>query len=748
MAADDSRLRRRAFLRASAIAGGGLLVACNWGGSDSRRQPPPGTAAEPDEPQPDPNAESFQPNAFIRISADNYVTIIVGAAEIGQGTMTAIPMIVAEELDADWERVSWEQSPASTITYGNPFWQREGGLALDGAGLQITAASTTVRGYYPSQRAAGAAVREMLISAAASRWGVDASALRTENSHVIDDATGRRLSYGELAAAAAEVLPPLFPTLKDPSQFRLIGQRKRRLDGAEKSDGSLEYGFDKRIPNMLTVVVARPPQFGATVLTFDDTAAKQVPGVQGVYRVPSGVAVAAKDFWSAERGRKALVIEWNTLTGESLSTDKLREDYRQQNTLPGRPVRMEGAEGLLGLDLSPTLEAEYDFPFLAHAPMEPLNVTIDYRGSSCEIWCGTQWPDMEKLVAAAILGLPPEAVTFHTLLSGGGFGRRANIGFDFMQEAAHVARAVQAPLKVVWTREDDIRGGYYRPFSACRLSGRVNQGKIESWTHRVARQTLLVNPLVEAVTEKVTEEVQATQGAEEMPYDIPNVRVEAHNPHNGVPVLWMRSVANAVNVFAVETFFDDLARQAGCSSFEDVVAMRRELLASKPRHRAVLDAVMAAAGAPAAGVHRGLALCHSYQSSIAQLVEASVAGDGTVSIHRVVSAVDCGTAINPDLVEAQIESGVVFALSTALFGEISLQQGEVQQSNFHDYPVLRMYQTPQIETVLLPSDEAPGGVGELGVPCVAPALVNALYWATGKSHRSLPLNNFAHLRFK
>mgnify|MGYP000055674280 FL=1 len=743
-------LRRRTLLRAGVIAGGGLLVACKWsGGSSSRSSGAPASPGNPPAaaPGPDPNAERWTPNAFIRISADNFVTVIVGAAEIGQGTMTSVPMIVAEELDADWERVSWEQSPASAITYGNPFWQAEGGLGeLDQAGLQITAASTTVRGYYTSQRQAGAAVREMLLAAAAEQLGVDQNSLRTENSHVIHSASGTRLSYGELAAAAAAISPPLFPTLKDPATFRIIGQSKRRLDAKEKTDGSLAYGFDFKIPDMLTVMVVRAPVFGAPLLDYNDSAALAVDGVVGVYRVPSGVAIAARDFWSAEQGRKLLTTEWLTQLGETLSTDDLPDQFNTRNSIPGLIVRNDGLVELGQLGASQSLTDDYHFPYLAHAPMEPLNVTIDYTGSRCEIWCGSQWPDMDKLVAAAILGLTPDQVVFNNLLSGGGFGRRACLGFDYIQEAAHVARAVGQPLKVVWTREDDIRGGYYRPYTACKLSAALDSsGKIVSWTHRVASQTLLISPLVEAATALVTEEVQTAQGAIELPYDIPNVRVDTHSIINRVPVLWVRSVANATNVYAVETFFDRLAGMAG----KHPLTMRRELLGKKPRHLAAVNAAANAAGwQPGTddGVHRGIAVFASYDSVIAQVVELTLEGK-KAKLKRIVSAVDCGTAVNPDLVEAQIESGIVFALSTALFGEITLDQGVVEQSNYHDYRVLRMYQTPIIETVILPSSEHPGGVGELGVPCVAPALANALFAATGEVYNSLPLSKYDNVQF-
>ncbi len=744
-------LLRRDFLRATAIAGGGMLVACKWDSDSSSDTPVPrGSAADNAPPTADPNAERWTPNAFIRISADNFVTVIVGAAEIGQGTMTAVPMIVAEELDADWQRVSWEQSPASAITYGNPFWQGEGGLGdLDQAGLQITAASTTVRGYYTSQRRAGAAVRQMLLEAASDQLGVSVESLTTRDSFVIHEASGTRLSYGSLAAAAAEKSPPSAPALKSPSEFRLIGQSKQRLDAREKTDGSLAYGFDFEIPDMVTVMVIRAPRFGAILQSSDDSAAWDVDGYLGSHRVPSGLAVVGTDFWSVEQARKLIQTVWLDGSGEDLSTSDLKDQFDTRNKLPGLPVRNDGL-GVISL-LDGEITADYHFPYLAHAPMEPLNVTIDFRGSECDIWCGSQWPDMDALVAATVLGLPPTAVNFHNLLSGGGFGRRACLGFDYIQEAAHVARAVNRPLKVVWTREDDIRGGYYRPYTACRLSASLAGSTIDTWSHRVASQTLLISPLVEVATGLVTEEVQTSQGAKEMPYAIPNVYVDTHSIDNGVPTLWVRSVANATNVYAVETFFDHVAKQAG----RHPLTLRRELLTEKPRHLAVLNAVAEMANwTPQTqdNLYRGVALFASYESLIAQLIEAQVVqqnnGSHKVTIRKIYSAVDCGTAVNPDLVEAQIESGIVFALSSALFGEIELEEGVVKQSNFHDYPVLRMYQTPAMETRILPSDHSPGGVGELGVPCVAPALANAIYAATGELYTSLPLNNNPSLVFE
>lgn len=721
-------LNRRGFLKATAIAGGGLLVACGGGGGGGSD---PAPIVNRDAPQdPVEQGPTWDAHAFIRIAANNVVTVIVGPSEIGQGTMTAVPMIVAEELDADWELVNWEQSPVS-IEYGNPAWQ----------GIMITAASYSIRGYWDVLRQGAAGVREMLVTAAAEQWGVDAATLQTRDSFVIDPINDRQASYGELAEAAANVSPPLFPTLKSVDEYRLIGQSKQRLDGPEKTDGSLEYGFDFEIPDMRIVMLARPPRFGDQLISFDATEALKIPGVLDVQAVLAGVAVLATDYWAAERGREALEIQWSSLLASRINTDEVRERYDLVNQLPGLIVRNDGLVETGQLGAAASLEQDYYFPYLTHAPMEPLNVVIDYDGANCEIWCGSQWPDFDRIAAAGILGILPTQIKFNTLLAGGGFGRRATLGFDYIIEAAQVANAFRVPLKVVWTREDDIQGGYYRPAAVCKLQATLgSDGEITSWGHRVASQTIFVNPIVETGLRLYEEEVQTTQGAVEMPYAIDNVRVDSHGITDQVTVLWMRAVSNVVNVYAVETFFDRLAREAG----RDPLTMRRELLQDEPRHLACLEAAAAAMGMdqPAPnGRHRGIALFSSYRSFICQIFEVSVDSERRVTIHKVVSAVDCGIAVNPDLVKAQIESGIVFALSSALFGEITMEDGLVQQSNFHDYPVLRMYQTPEIETVLIPSQERPGGVGELGVPCVAPALANAISAATGEVYDSLPLKN-------
>ncbi len=712
-----SSVSRRSFLKFSALAGGGMLAAWHM----------PLSAADNESAA---VGDAFQPNAFVRITPDNRITIITAAAEIGQGSLTAIPMLVAEELDADWDLVQWEQAPP-TGKYDNPK-----------TFTQLTAGSITISSFYQQQRKAGAAVKEVLIKAAARQWGVSASSLETKLSKVIDARSNRSATYGELASEAARIAVPRSPALKRPSEFTIIGKSKVRLDGAEKSNGSAKYGFDLYLPGMLTAVVERAPQFGAKVKNFDADVAKDVSGVVDVIEIPSGVAVVATDFWSAELGRKKLraSIEWDIPAASIFSSEDQFNHYDSLMDKRGTVRKNTGFVALAQARANKKLKSTFQFPYLAHAPMEPLNVVIDYNGRNCEIWCGTQWPDADRSVAARVLGLPLQRVNFHNMLSGGGFGRRGTMDQDFVREAAYLAKKVKKPLKLVWTREDDIKGGYYRPSAVVRLEGTLNRrGEVTSILGRIASQSVAIGPLMESFITLLGEDVRTAQGIRDIPYDVSNLRAEVHYEQYQVPVNWMRSVANSFNIFALETFVDELAELAGRDAYE----FRRNMLESNPRCRRVLDVVAEVANwsSPApAGMHRGIAILNSYNSYIAQVVEASL-DSNQIKIHRVISVVDCGIAVNPDLVKAQIESGIVFGLSSAM-GEISFdEEGKVQQNNFHNYPILKMNHAPAIETHLISSDEPPGGVGELGVPCVAPALANALYHATGERIRSLPMIN-------
>ncbi|MBA54557.1 MAG: twin-arginine translocation pathway signal protein [Pseudomonadales bacterium] len=703
---------RRTFLKLSALAGGGLLAAWHM----------PLAAVEDSSAAVD---GVYQPNAFVRINPDNRITIITAAAEIGQGTLTAIPMLVAEELDADWDLVSWELAN-STREYNNPK-----------TFTQLTAGSTTISSLYQQQRQAGAAVRAVLIKAAARKWGVSASLLETNLSRVIDRINNRSATYGELASDAARISLPRSPTLKKPSEFTIIGKPKIRLDGVQKSNGSAKYGFDLYLPGMLTAMVRRPPKFGAKLVSFNADEVKMSPGIVDVVEIPGGIAVVGTDFWSVRQGREKLRPVWDYGQAASFSSEDQYSLYDSLMDKRGTLRKNTGLVALAQLRADQTLESTFRFPYLAHAPMEPLNVVIDYRGRECDIWCGTQWPDADRAAASSVLDLPIGRVKFHTMLSGGGFGRRGTMDQDFVREAAHLAKIIRKPLKLVWTREDDIKGGYYRPSAVVRLKGSLNKrGQVTSILGRIASQSVAIGPLMEAFITLIGEDVRTAQGIRDIPYDIPNLRAEVHYEKNEVPVNWMRSVANSFNIFALETFIDELAEAAEQDPYE----FRRNMLGSNRRCRAVLDVVtdLASWASPApAGIYRGIALLNSYNSFIAQVVEIGLDGN-QVMVHRVVSAVDCGITVNPDLVKAQIESGIVFGLSSAM-GEISIKNGEVEQSNFHNYPILKIYQTPAIETHFLSSDESPGGVGELGVPCVAPALANAVYQATGERIKSLPM---------
>lgn len=700
---------RRSFLHCSLATGGGLLAAFHL----------PARGAQPAAGQ------ALQPNAFVRLAPDGRITVIIGHTEMGQGVSTAIPMLVAEELDADWAQVAWEQAPTAPA-YGHPVFH-----------TQLTGGSMTTPSQYLPQRRAGATVRAMLVSAAAKRWGVDAASLTTERSRVLHAASGRSLGYGELAAEAALLPVPQQVALKSPAQFRLIGQPLRRLDAGIKVDGRAVFGIDFDAPGLLTALVAHPPRFGARAVRVDSAAAKRVPGVVAVYPLASGVAVVAKGFWPAFKARRALKIDWEG--GERLSSPAQRAVFTRLLGEPGTPATplqppVSGAR---------ELQADYHVPYLAHAPMEPLGAVVQVGPKGADIWVSTQWPGGDQQVAAALLGLKPEQVRVHSMLAGGGFGRRSYPGHDFVREAVLIAqagRALQAPIKLIWTRDDDIHGGAYRPAAAVRLRAVLDErGQALALHSRIVAQSIgITTPFAGMIVKDGVDHLSVEGSAAELAYSLPRVQAELHTVDNGVPVTWMRGVGHSFNAYAVESFMDELAAAAG----DDPYRFRRRLLAEKPRLLAVLDAVARhvdwARAAPA-GVGRGIAVHASYGALVATIIEVSAVP--ALKVQRVVVAIDCGTVINPDLVRAQMESSVVFALSSALHGEITLKGGEVEQHNFNDYPLLRMHEMPRIEVLLMPSSEPPSGAGEPGVACVAPALVNAIHAATGQRVRTLPVKH-------
>jgi isoquinoline 1-oxidoreductase beta subunit len=527
--------------------------------------------------------------------------------------------------------------------------------------------------------------------------------------------------------------------LKNPDTYKIVGKPRHRLDSPAKVNGTAQFGLDTRLSGMLTAVVARSPVFGGKVVSFNADRAKAVHGVKQVFQVPSGVAVVASSFWEANKGREALDIRWDEGEWAKLSTPDMRREYAELAKTPGLIARKEGEPDQAYAQAAQKITAEYDLPYLAHATMEPLNCTVDLRRDGCDIWTGSQMQTVDRNAAARIAGLKPEQVNIHTTFLGGGFGRRANPHSDFVAEAVEVAKVVKKPVKVVWTREDDMRGGYYRPAWSDRLmAGLDGSGKLIAWWHTIVGQSIIAGTPFESAMIKNGIDHTSVEGGGDIPYAIPHLLVDLHSPQIGVPVLWWRSVGHSHTAFVVESFLDEVAHAAGKEPFE----FRRALLADKPRHRGVMElaALKAGWGTPLpAGRGRGIAVHESFGSFIAQVAEVSVTPEGAVRVHRVVCAIDCGRTVNPDTIAAQMESGIAFGLSAALHGAITLKNGRVEQSNFHDYPLLRLNEMPQVEVHIVPSKEKPGGVGEPGVPPIAPAVANAIFALTGARLRTLPM---------
>jgi isoquinoline 1-oxidoreductase beta subunit len=712
-----TEMKRREFLKASAALGGGLLI--------SLYVPefvPAARAA-------DSPAKPVALNAFVRIDADESVTVISNHSEMGQGIYTSLPMLLNEELEADWARIRVESSPVDAVYNHTVF------------GLMMTGGSTTTNSEYDRFRKMGAMARIMLIAAAAQSWNVDPQSCRAEKGYVLHTPTGRRASYGSLAEAAAKIAPPKDIPLKDPKDFTLVGKPVHRLDTPSKTNGTAQFGLDVYIPGMLTALVARAPVFGGKVVSFNADKAKAIPGVVNVVQVPSGVAVVASGFWPAKLGREKLEITWDDGPGAALSTVELREKFSAMSKTPGLIARKIGDPAGALAGAAKTITAEYEVPYLAHCMMEPLNTVVDLHEDRCEIWTGTQFQTGDRAAAAKVAGLKPEQVTLHTTLLGGGFGRRANPACDFVSEATEVAKAAKVPVKVVWTREDDIRGGWYRPMWYDHFAAGLDaSGNPVAWTHTIVGQSIMAGTMFEAYGIKNGIDSASVEGAADILYGIPNLQVELHSPTNEVPVQWWRSVGHSHTGFSVEAFLDEVAHAGG----KDPYQLRRTLLAGQPRMLAVLDLAAQKANWDSplpAGRTRGIATHFSFDSYVAQVAEISVEKDGTVHVHRVVAAVDCGRTVNPDTVKAQMEGGIIFGLTAALKTEITLDKGRVLQRNFNDYPMLRMFEAPAIEVFIVPSTEHPTGVGEPGVPPVAPAVANAIFAATGKRVRRLPIKS-------
>ncbi|HTF15825.1 MAG TPA: xanthine dehydrogenase family protein molybdopterin-binding subunit [Burkholderiales bacterium] len=678
----------------------------------------------------------LEPNAFVRIGTDNTVTVIVKHLEMGQGTYTGLPTLVAEELDADWGQIRVEGAPADASRYNN--------LLL--GPMQGTGGSTAMANSFEQMRKAGAAARAMLVAAAAERWNVAPDSITIARGAVMHLPSNRRTNFGQLAANAAKLPVPQEVKLKDPKDFVFIGRRVTRTDSRAKSNGTAIYTQDVKLPGMLTALVAHPPRFGAKPKPFDAARAKAVKGVVDVVAIPQGVAVLANDFWSAKKGRDALAVEWDESGAFKLGSAEIMAQYRALAATPGLPARKEGDPAGALARAAKTLEASYEFPYLAHACMEPMNCVVKLSADGCEIWNGEQFQSIDQGAVAAVLAMKPEQVKINMLFAGGSFGRRANPQADYVVEAVQIAKAIdgRAPVKLVWTREDDMRAGYYRPMYYHALKAGLDaQGNLIAWQHRIVGQSILGGTAFEGMMVKDGIDATSVEGAANLPYAVPNLGVELHSPRMGVPVQWWRSVGSTHTAFSTETFLDELAVAAGKDPFQ----VRRALLAKSPRHKAVLE--MAAAEAdwstPLVSARvgdrrgRGIAVHESFNTVVAQVAEVTVRRDGSWRVDRVMCAVDCGLAVNPDVVRAQMEGGIAFGLTAALHGAITLKDGVVEQSNFHDYMPLRMHEMPRIGVYIVRSNEKPTGVGEPATPVIAPAVANALFAATGKPIRSLPI---------
>lgn len=715
------QVTRRDFIRAGAAAGG-LVLAIQLPGCGPRGTEHPETLAE--------FKPVFEPNAFVRVAEDGQVSVVAKHLEMGQGTYTGLATIVAEELDADWSKVQVEGAPADASRYNN---------TLLGP-IQGTGGSTAIANSWDQLRKAGATARAMLIAAAAAEWKVDGATLKTEKGAVINPANGKRVSYGWLAAKAAGLPVPENVALKDPASFTLVGKPGVKLDARAKSTGKATFTQDVKLPGMLTAVVAHPPRFGATVKSFDASEAKKVPGVKDVVQIPNGVAVLADAFWQAKKGRDALTIEWDESKALKQGSEEITADYLAQTKKPGAIARKDGnAPGVLAKGGN-LVEAVYTVPFLAHACMEPMNCVVQLSPDKIEVWNGEQFQTVDQMALAGAAGLKPEQVSIHMLYAGGSFGRRANPKSDYLLEALSIAQAakVNVPVKMVWTREDDTRAGYFRPLTVHSIRGSLDaNGVPTAWHQRIVGQSIIEGTAFAPMMIKDGVDATSVEGAANSKYAVPNFQVELRSPVLPVPVQWWRSVGNTHTAFAVESFIDELAAAAR----KDPVEFRRGLLAKAPRHLGVLNlaAEKAGWGSPLpAGQARGIAVHESFNSFVAEVAEVSIE-DGKPRVHRVVCAVDCGIAVNPDVVKMQMESCIAYGLSAALFGEITLKEGQVEQGNFDRYRVLRMNEMPKVEVYIVPSTEPPTGVGEPGTPPIAPAVTNAVFALTGKRVRTLPI---------
>jgi isoquinoline 1-oxidoreductase subunit beta len=713
MKATSRSVNRREFLKTGILASGGLLLSFSIParGLQASASAQPGAATI---------------NAFLQIGTDNTILITISKVEMGQGIWTTLPMLIAEELDCDWKAIKVQHRGSGK---GDDFKEH--------LFVQSTGGSDTTRSEFDRYRTAGATARTMLVTAAAQAMHVPAETCRTENSFVISG--NQRISYGEVATAASK-LPVPTVKLREPNQWKYIGKSQPQLNIADKVNGKTQYGIDIHFPGLLTAMVAHPPVFGATVRSFDATKAKAITGVHHVVQIPTGVAVIGDHFWAAKSGRDALIIDWDLGPNASFSVPALLEDYKKKSREKGTMVQQKGDINTALQKATHVIEAEYTFPFLAHAPMEPENCTVKITPGGCEIWTGTQSPFLHQQEAAAFLGLKPDQVIFHTPHMGGSFGRRGTLKDDYMLEALQIAKTTNKPIKLVWSREDDIQGGQYRPVYLHRVRiGTDGQGLPQAWEHHVVGQSIFTGTVLENDIAPNGLDYSSVDGVNGSPYikDLPDHHIELHTTVAGIPITSLRSVGNTHTAFVMETLIDELALKAK----KDPVEYRRALLKDQPRHLAALN--LAAEKAEwtkplPAGHHRGIAVHRAMDSAVAQAVEISI-DQGKLRVHRVVCAIDCGLAVNPDGVRAQIEGGIIYGLTAALYGQITMENGKVQQQNFHNYRMVRIGEAPAIEVHIVNSTARMSGAGEPGVAPIGPAVANAILAATGKPLRSLPI---------
>jgi isoquinoline 1-oxidoreductase beta subunit len=712
---------RRGFVLGAAAAGTTLVVGFRPASAASSQA---GTPAAPVQPL----------EAYIRIAPDNKITILSSQFDMGQGCYFGIATLVNEELDAEWADIDVIGGFGNPALYGNLVW---GGTA------QGTGGSTSMASSFERYRKAGAAARLLLVSAAAAEWQVPIAEIKAEKGRLTHP-SGKTATYGAMAARAASMPVPADVPLKAKEAWTQIGSSTlKRYDSAPKANGTQLYTIDVKLPGMLTAVLIHPPLFGATVKAFDGSRAKGLKGVADVVATPRGVAVVAEHMWAALQGRELVTVEWDESQAEKRGSAQILASYREAAEKPGKATARNDGDTEAGFaSAAKVLKATYEFPYLAHAALEPLNAVAWMNGGSLEVWGGHQMPDLYQLVASQIAGITPDKVKLHVMKTGGGYGRRAVADADVIVEAVAVAKALgwKHPVKVQWTREDDMKGGRYRPAYVHRVkAGLDGDGRLVAWQNHIVGQSILKGTPFEGGLVKNGIDLTSVEGAANIPYDIPNMKVELTTMDAGVPVLWWRSVGSTHTAYAVETFLDEIAEAAG----KDPVEFRLSMLGRHPRHAAVLKLAADKAGwstSLPAGRFRGVALAESFSSIVAQVVEISMADGGSFKVDRVVAALDCGTAVNPDQIRAQVEGGVGFGLGAVLQEELSLTGGSVDQENYDLYTPLRIDQMPKVEVHIVPSEAPPTGVGEPGVPPVGPALANAVYAASRKRVRILPLS--------